>query len=70
MGHKSNCEEPDTHATDVSGIKPTIIDLAETPISRKLGRALLKVKTRLDSEGRLGVTLLYDRYKCCYDFTF
>ena len=63
MGHKSNCEEPDTHATDVRGVKPTIVDLGEINDNvRILGRALLKVKTRLESEGRHGVTLLYDRY--------
>ena len=64
MGHKSSRDEPDTHATDVRGVKPTIVDLGEiTDNVSRLGKALLKMKTCLESEERHhGVTLLYDRY--------
>ena len=62
MGHKSSREEPDTRATDVRGVKPTLIDLGEiSDHVERLREALLKMKTRLDREGRKEVTLLYDR---------
>ena len=50
----------DKSATDVVGVEPILMDLGNLQNVFWLERALQEIKTCLDSEGRLGVTLLHD----------
>ena len=66
--HSGHPETPDTYATDVAGVKPSIVDLGVESYNsgdkrdRLLKEALQNMRTCLESEGRHDVTLLYGRY--------
>ena len=59
-----NCppDKPDKLSTDVTGVRPNIVDLGKLNHVSDLVDALDRIKMNLDEEGRRNVVLLHDRY--------
>ena len=66
QGLTADPDRPDRLSTDVTGVKPSIVDLGQLNAVSGLADALKRIKMNLEKEGRFNVVLLYNDYD--YDY--